>query len=229
MKKVCWLWICLSVMVYGQAFYVYTEQLPPFNFTQNDKVVGSSTKLLETLLHQSGHTIAHSHITLTSWSRGYHEALNTPNTILYSMARTLEREHLFKWVGPIDTLTIGLIAKKSAHVVIKEPQDLHRYTIAVMHDSAAESLLLKLGLQTKQLERFTNATSQLKKLQDKRVDAMASSVEAMYAMLNSEGLDPLEYETVYVLKQSDLYFAFHKETDDEIIEALNHLLQKIKP
>ena len=41
------------------------------------------------------------------------------------MARTPEREHLFKWVGPINTLSIGLIAKKSSHVTISEPACLH--------------------------------------------------------------------------------------------------------
>lgn len=226
MKIACVL-LVLSLTLVAQTFSVYTEHLPPFNYLENDKVVGSSTKLLEKLLHQHGHTIAHDKINLTSWARGYHEALHTPNTILYSMARTPEREHLFKWVGPINTLSIGLVAKKSSHIIISEPACLHNYTIAVRHDTAAEKLLLGLGMKTEELDRFSNVSSQLKKLHEGRVDAMASSIEATYAMLEKEGIDPLAYETVYILQKSDLYFAFHKETDSAIIEELNASLKRM--
>ena len=215
----------LSLALVAQTFTVYTEHLPPFNYLENNQVVGSSTQLLEKLLQERGHKIAQAKINLTSWARGYHEVLYTPHTILYSMARTPEREHLFKWVGPINTLSIGLIAKKSSHVAISKPECLHNYTIAVMHDTAAEKLLLERGMKAEKLERFSNVTSQLKKLHEGRVDAMAFGIEAMYTMLEKEGINPLEYETVYILSKSELYFAFHKETDNAIIEELNATLK----
>lgn len=211
----------------AHVFHVYTEQLPPFNYIENTQVVGTSTRLLEALLSKSGHTIANGKINLVPWSRGYHEVLTTKNTILYSMARTSEREELFKWVGPINKLTIGLIAKKESKVVIKESSCLNNYTIAVMHDTAAESLLKNLGMKSENLERFSNPLAQIKKLQEGRVDVMAFGVEGMYMMLNNAGIDPTLYETVYVLKQSDLYFAFHKETDDALISKLNEILKTI--
>jgi len=223
------LWILLLITSsFSQVFYVYTEQLPPFNYMENDKVVGSSTALLEEMFKKSGHSIAHGKITLTSWARGYHEGLNTPNTIIYSTARTPERENLFKWVGPINKLTIGLIAKKSAKIEIKSPTCLNNYTIAVMHETAGESILLNAGVKPQNLERFSNAASQIKKLHGGRVDMMAFGVEAMYQLLRNEGIDPLEYEMVYALKESDLYFAFHKDTDDAIIKAFNDILKTIK-
>jgi len=213
--------------LFAHVFTVYTEQLPPFNFMENDKVIGSSTRLLEALLEKSGHTIAHGKINLVPWSRGYHEALNTKNTILYSMARTPEREELFKWVGPINKLTIGLIAKKASHLVINKPECLNNYTIAVMHDTAAESILKNLGMKPANMERFSNPLAQIKKLHEGRVDAMAFGVEGMYQMLTTAGIDPSLYETIYILKQSDLYFAFHKETDDALIGKLNEILKTI--
>jgi len=223
--------ILFLTLVYGalfsQVFTVYTEQLPPFNFIENGKVIGSSTRLLETLLAKSGHTITHGKINLVPWSRGYHEALTTQNTILYSMARTPEREALFKWVGPVNKLTIGLIAKKESQLVVNKPECLNNYKIAVMHETAAESILKNLGVNTEHMERFSNPLSQIKKLHEGRVDAMAFGVEGMYQMLSTAGIDPSLYETVYVLKQSDLYFAFHKETDDALIQELNRLLKTI--
>ena len=224
------LWIAVMVVsLQAQMFNIYTEHLPPFNYIENDKVVGTSTVLLEEMFKKSGHSIAQNKVNLTSWARGYHEALNTPNTVIYSTARTPERENLFKWVGPINKLTIGLIAKKSANIVIRNPAAcLNNYTIAVMHETAGETLLLNAGLKPENMERFSNATSQIKKLHGGRVDMMAFGLEAMYSLLKNEGINPLEYETVYVLKESDLYFAFHKDTDDAIIKSFNDILKTIK-
>lgn len=226
MRIIAFLALVCSAL-FSQVFTVYTEQLPPFNYLENDKVIGSSTRLLEALLAKSGHTIAQGKINLVPWSRGYHEALTTQNTILYSMARTPEREDLFKWVGPVNKLTIGLIAKKASRVVVNKPECLNNYMVAVMHDTASESILKNLGMKSANMERFSNPLAQIKKLNEGRVDAMAFGVEGMYQMLSAAGIDPSLYETVYVLKQSDLYFAFHKETDERLIQELNHVLKTI--
>lgn len=227
MKKLSLL-LSFVTLMYAQTFQVYTEQLPPFNYQEEGVVMGSSTKLLKQLLEKSGHKIADNKIYLGSWARGYNETINTPNTILYSTARTKEREMFFKWVGPINKLTIGVIAKKERGVLITKPSDLCNYKIAAMHDTAAESLLLGMGMKSINLERFSNPTSQLKKLQENRVDAMAFGIEAMYAMLQDEGMHPDKYEAVYTLKESDLYFAFHKETSDVLIAELNEILKTLK-
>ena len=227
MKSIFWIVLCV-ISSFAESFHVYTEQLPPFNYMENNKVVGSSTALLQEMFKKSGHTIAHGEVILTSWARGYHEALNTPNSVIYSTARTAERENLFKWVGPINKLTIGLIAKKSSKITIKDAACLNNYTIAVMHETAAESILVGAGVKAENMERFSNASSQIKKLHNGRVDMMAFGVEAMYQLLKNEGIDSSEYELVYPLKESDLYFAFHKDTDDSIIKAFNDILKTLK-
>lgn len=218
----------LSPFLNAQIFSIYTEELPPYNYLENGQVVGSSTKLLKDLLEKSGHKIHQNTINLVPWSRGYHEVQNTKDTILYSVARTKERENLFKWVGPINKLTVGLVGKKSLKVNIKTPNCLENYTIGVMHDTAAESMLLNLGIKITDLERFSNPQSQLKKLNDGRIDMVAFGVEGLYFMIKDAGFDPENYETVYVLKEADLYFAFHKDTDDKTIEQLNQILKTIK-
>lgn len=227
MKSVFWIVLCV-ISSFAETFHVYTEQLPPYNYMENNKVIGSSTALLEEIFKKSGHTIAHSEVILTSWARGYHEALNTPNSMIYSTARTADRENLFKWVGPINKLAIGLIAKKSSKISIKDAADLNNYTIAVMHETASESILLGAGVKAANMERFSNPISQIKKLHTGRVDMMAFSIEAMNMLLQENGINPQEYETVYVLKESDLYFAFHKDTDDSIIKTFNNILKTLK-
>ncbi|MDD3342881.1 MAG: transporter substrate-binding domain-containing protein [Sulfurospirillaceae bacterium] len=221
------LFLGLISIVYAEAYTVYTEQMPPYNFVDEGKVVGSSTELLKALLKKNGDTIK-GQIQIGPWAKGYHAVLSNKNTLIYSMARTKDRESLFKWVGPIDTLGIGLLAKKSKHVVIKDRESLHHYTIAAMYETAAESLLLSNGVRAEELDRFTNIYTQIRKLQEGRIDAVAFSIESLKALILEVGLDPDEYEVVYMLKQSELYFAFNKDTPEKKIRSLNDNLKLLK-
>ena len=49
MKRLIFLGLLCSFLQ-AQTFTIYTEQLPPYNFLENGKVVGSSTHLLKELL-----------------------------------------------------------------------------------------------------------------------------------------------------------------------------------
>lgn len=174
--------------VWADVFKVYTEQNPPYNYIDEGKVSGISTTLVETLFSQCGHQVSENTIQLLPWARAYHEVLNEKNTMLYSMARSPEREALFQWVGPIGKMTLAIIAKKSTQL---------------------------------------NVSSQFKKLKENRIDAIAFSVEGAFSLLKEMGCNALDYEVVYVLKESDLYFAFHKDTNQKTITAMNETLKTL--
>jgi polar amino acid transport system substrate-binding protein len=217
--------LCLSL--HAEVFKVYTEQNPPYNFLENGKVKGQSTLLLEKLFQKSGHQIFDNNIYLLPWTIGYHEVLNKKNTMLYSMARIPEREALFRWVGPIGKMTLGVVAKKSRHMIISTPDALHSYKIATIPGTSTEKALLQVGFHVEEFDRFANLSSQLKKLKENRVDAIAFGVEAVWQLLQEMGNDLSEYEVVYVLKESDLYFAFSKETNVKLIAELNETLKNL--
>lgn len=216
-----------SFSLCAEVFKVYTEQSPPYNFLENGQVKGYSTRLVEKLFAQNGHQISDNTIQLLPWARGYHNVLNQENSMLYSMVRTPEREALFQWVGPIGKMTLGIIAKKSTQMKVTALETLRQYKIATIPDTASEKALIDIGLRVEHFERFSNRTSQLKKLQENRVDAIAFSVEAAFSLLKEMGCDISEYEVVYVLKESDLYFAFSKNTSQKIISSLNETLKTL--
>jgi polar amino acid transport system substrate-binding protein len=143
------------------------------------------------------------------------------------MARSPEREALFQWVGPIGKMTLAIIAKKSTQLNVSSPTILHRYKIGTIPDTASEKALLSLGFRTDELDRFANVSSQFKKLKENRIDAIAFSVEGAFSLLKEMGCNALDYEVVYVLKESDLYFAFHKDTNQKTITAMNETLKTL--
>lgn len=217
----------LSCSLCAEVFKVYTEQSPPYNFLENGKVKGFSTNLVEELFIKNGHQFSDNSIQLLPWALGYNKVLNDEHSMIYSIVRSPEREALFQWVGPIGKMTLGVIAKKSTHLKVTTPAVLHRYKIATIPDTASEKALLELGFRLENLERFSNRTSQLKKLKENRIDAIAFSVEGAFSLLKEMGCDVSEYEVVYVLKECDLYVAFHKDTNPQTIAFMNETLKTL--
>ena len=227
-------WIVLLCTLFltlnAESFRVYTEYNPPFNYKNAaGKAEGSSVWLLQELFLKTGQTITDGQINVVPWSHGYHEVLEHARTVLFSAARTQEREALFAWVGPIGKLRIGVIAKKERHVNLQALRGHNLGKIGTVHDSGAEQLLLKEGFTLEDFDRFSNIDSQLRKLREDRLDAVAFSVDAMFYTLQATGCSLDAYEIVSLLRENDLYFAFHKDTDPALIEKLNQTLKAIRP
>lgn len=218
--------ILLFCTIQAQSFKAYSESMPPYNYIQNGKVNGFSTELLKQITKNSDIYIEQ--IEILPWKRAYEKVKNTKNTILYSTARSKERENLFKWVGPIDHIKVGIVAKKSKHIKIKKVDDLNKYKIGTITSSYVEQKLLKNGLNTDSLDSFISVKSQIKKLISGRVDSVAFSIPAICYFLVSIGEDLSDYEVIYPLGEAKLYFAFNKETSKETINELNRNIKNIK-
>lgn len=221
------LFICMACAFLNAAsFQAYTESMPPYNYVENREVKGSSTHILQELFQVSGHNLKEK-ILVEPWANAYQKVIITPNTLLYSTARTPQRENKFAWVGPIDTMQVGVLAKKNSGVKITDKDDLNKYTIATLPTSMAEGELLKQGVFVENLDRFSLISSQLKKLRDDRVDAVAFSIPGMLHIMPKLGMNPQDYEMVYLLKEIDLYFAFNMSADAGLIKELNQILQDL--
>ena len=64
---------------------------------------GISVDLLEAVTERMGQTVSRKEVRVEPWADGYRAALEGNGTVLFSTARTPERENLFKWAGPIVT------------------------------------------------------------------------------------------------------------------------------
>jgi polar amino acid transport system substrate-binding protein len=214
--------------VAGEKWNIMTEELPPYNFVRGEMVHGICADILLEIMNKNGISVERSDIRLLPWPRAYRMVQDVPDSILFSAGRTAEREKLFKWVGPITDLTIGLTALKERNIRLASLQDAEKYTIGTIRDGAPEQLLLKGGVGESSLDRIADPELNIKKLQAGRIDLFAFNVPSTRYLMIQMGIDPVEYESVYTLKQVDLYYAFHRDTDDRLINALNRTLQKMK-
>jgi polar amino acid transport system substrate-binding protein len=207
---------------------IMTEKLPPFNFEEDGAVVGISADLLLLAMETAGHPAPRSAIRILPWARAYTIVQREPDTVLFSMARTEQREPLFQWVGPIYDLTIGLIARRDRNIVMDSMADAGQYAIGTIRDGAPEQLVISAGYPEEKLERLTDPSLNLKKLEAGRIDLFAFNVPTTFFMMRRAGMDPGDYEVVYTLKKTSLFYGFHKDTDPAMIRELNAAVLDLK-
>jgi len=206
-----------------------TEDYAPLNFRKNGKVQGISVDVMVEMLKVVGSKKTREDILLQPWARGYKQALNKKNTALFAMSRTEAREELFKWVGPIIPSNIVLVAKKSRGIKINSVEDIFQYnTIGVVRDDIGEQLLLELGVSKKQLHQTHSGTLIAKMLHRDRVDMWAYGGIVALWKIKELGFNPSDYEEVYTLKETQQYFAFHKDTESAVIAKLQNALGELR-
>ncbi len=83
---------------------LFTEVSPPNNFGTGQgterKVEGSAVDFVNEIQKRTGYV---NKINLSLWNDAYSVAQYLPNSAVFTTARTLERENMFQWVGPISS------------------------------------------------------------------------------------------------------------------------------
>ena len=212
----------------AEDFRLLSEQNPPFSFLNKTDVQGMAVELLDEILKNTGRRESIENIEYLPWARSYKIIQENPGTILFPMAKTAVREKLFKWVGPIYNLQIGIIARKDSDITINSIEDLEHYIVGTVRDGAPEQLLLDAGTNINNLERVTSIELNLKKLVFGRINMLAYNVPSALYNLKLMGEDLNNYEVVYIIKELGLYYGFHISTDPLIIELLQKALDNQK-
>ena len=164
------------------------------------------------------------------WPRAYHIALNTPNTLIYSLTRTKDRELLFKWAGKVIDTNINVYSLNSRKdIVINSLKDLGDYTIGVMRDDITHKYLEKIGIQ-ENLHVVSDERLNIKKLIADRVDLIVYDEYGFNHAINKLGYDQSSFRNVHTLTDisKSLYIAFSLKTDDELVEAFTKALDELK-
>ncbi|WP_187170427.1 substrate-binding periplasmic protein [Salidesulfovibrio onnuriiensis] len=205
---------------------IYTEEYPPYNYREDKKVAGTSTEIVLEILQRLGSKLQRENIQLVPWARAYEAVQYDTNAIIYSMAHTEHRADLFKWACPVGRVRIGLIAPKAKHIVIRCPEDLRRYRIGVVREDIGHQLMRKI-ISDRDMDIANSSEQNMRKLLTGRIDLFSYDLNVARDVLRRLGLDPDQFETVYVLEEQDLCIGFHMDADDELVRAFQRTLDEI--
>jgi polar amino acid transport system substrate-binding protein len=206
---------------------IMTEDYAPFNFEKDGKVQGIAVDLMVEMLKKVGSSQTRDDIKLLPWARGLKDLGTKPNAVLFSTTRTKERENLYKWVCPINTLITEVIALKSKNIKITSNQDFGKYKVGCVLDDVGQDLIIAAGVPIEKLDRTSSYKTNVKKLNAGRLDLYVSSMESVRLYAEKIGVDPDKFESVYILDESYLCYAFNKAVSDDVINQLQKALDEL--
>lgn len=191
----------------------YTEDFPPYSYKRDGVVSGSSVEYLREAWRLMG--VAEPEIHVMPWARSMDTALRKPNGVLFSCARTPERESWFKWVCPFDGVMFVLVGRRGEpHKILLGGTVPVR--VGVVRKSAGASLM-KSSFPRAILDAAPTFSQNVDKLNLGRVDYVLMSVDQA-----DELLATMEYsglERVMDVGQTKLCIAFNLNVPDCVVDS----------
>lgn len=220
--------VCLSNAneITAESITYYTEVYPPSNYLENDQLVGLSVETLKRMWQEMH--IAEQKIHLVPWARGYRNTLNNPNSMLFTMARTPERENLFKWVGPLYHAEHVLLARADFKESISDIHQAFKYTIAAIKNDVSEITLLEQNFPEDNIARITQLRQAILMLENRRIDLMIISRSSIQSLIDEHGLSIKNFKIIYSVNKVGNYYAFNKSTPNSLITQYQQVFDSIE-
>ncbi|WDE05283.1 transporter substrate-binding domain-containing protein [Thalassomonas viridans] len=203
-----------------------TEEYPPLNYTENDKVTGLSVVLLNKIWQEL--KVKPQRIIVQPWARAYRNLEQQDNVVLFAIAQTKQRKDKFQWACPIENSdTNALIALKSSKIKVNSFDELSQYAIGTVRYDIAEQVLMEQLSST--INIFSNVTMKpnLELMAKGRIQMIAYDLQAANNMIIQWGGDLDDYETVFVFPTAFTCFAFSKGVDPALVQQFQQALTKI--
>jgi polar amino acid transport system substrate-binding protein len=199
-----------------QHLTLLTEEYPPYNMSDaKGQVSGLSTQIVKALLAQAG--ISHE-VAVYPWARAISMARMQPNTCVYSMSRTPEREALYQWIGPLVYNDWALFALSDALPALR-PVRLEEVLGARIGSYQGDAIVSYLQTRGHRVDVAPSDELNPKKLQMGRIDYWATGrLIGLYRLqqLGIQGIEP-----VLNFNRTAMYLACHAQLPDELVKRLN--------
>ncbi|MEJ6006190.1 transporter substrate-binding domain-containing protein [Paucibacter sp. AS339] len=221
---------CLGRPVWaGSGLRIVSEEAPPFNYTERGVPTGLCTELVQAVLKELQLKVP---IETLPWARAYDMAQHSGDVLIYSIARTEQREHLFKWVGVLTQADYSLFALASRGLKLGQLSDALQLQTATVNADVAEQFLEERGfVRGRHLQSGSRNELNLEKLRQGRVDLwIAPDVMARH-LVRQVGQD-FHRLLAKALPLPELSVSFHMAfgpaTPDEQVEMFRRGLEAIK-
>jgi polar amino acid transport system substrate-binding protein len=225
--------LTLAAPLHALDLTIYTEEFPPFNYTQKGKVTGVSTEVVEKMMATTDYRIR---IKSLPWSDAYERAQKEENTLIYSISRNAKREKLFKWIGVVTPTTYSVKALTTRDdIAINSLEDMKSYRIGTNVDDVMELWLIDKGFSVSNFTRTTGKYSVIqnfKNLLNKQIDLWPAPDAVAFYVARDQGHSNPDAVMQSVFKIQELsggfYIAGSLATSDSVIDAIRSAMQKFK-
>lgn len=225
-----WSFICvlllasLPAQAANRSLTILTEEYPPISFARDGMLTGMAVDVVREIQRRVGNQ---DDIQLQPWLRAYRSLQEQPDTVLFTVARTAEREKQFKWVGPIAPINGGIYAVRSHWTGPNNLDEARK----------AKSILVVRGWFTQQQLEYMGFTNlypvndppqMAKMMRNGRAPLMATDTATAALQWLQAGGKPDELLLVEVFSHNSSYIAFNRATPDTVVQAWQAALDAMK-
>ncbi|MEP0354146.1 transporter substrate-binding domain-containing protein [Paraglaciecola sp.] len=198
-------------------------------YYENGENKGPSIEILQAVLKEAQLDAT---VKFMPWVRAFSTAKNNPNTLIFSMIRTPEREADFHWIIQVSNLSRVFIslASKPENYVDTMQQAKHKL-IATIVDSASYNELISHGFSEQEnLYRVPDWEVMVTLFESGKVDLIYAEPNSIKHILERRGKESvtLRYKAIESKKELTSYIAISKSTDIEIVKRLQQAARKFE-
>ncbi|MCQ8878866.1 transporter substrate-binding domain-containing protein [Pseudoalteromonas shioyasakiensis] len=213
-----------------QTLTIYTEQFPPYNFSNKGQLQGINLDITRTLCER---VKVECQFELLPWARAYQLAQNNSAAGLVSTARTVQRETLFQWVGPlVSSRTFFYRLATNKHINPTDLNQVSAYSLGLVRGNVYEQLVYEVGFEAdKNLLQFSHHYEYMNLFFKNKIDLILGSeyvLDYQLQQFGHGGKEVVKLVELPVEKLGGNYLAFNKAVPKEIIAQFNVQLQRLR-
>ncbi|WP_025128288.1 ABC transporter substrate-binding protein [Pseudomonas sp. PH1b] len=212
----------VSLWAHGAELRLLTDNHPPLHFQQGERIVGFGVDVVHALAQRSGDQVT---VQQRPMLRALRDAGENPDTAVFTVLRTPEREARYQWVGPLMQTETALYTRDSDDLPVTDLSQT-RGQIAVPRRWLIYSYLKQQGVEN--LWGVDSPEIMMRLLQVGRVQYVVADTMSVNTFAAEEGLraDQLRYQMP--LMHQDAYIAFSPKVDAAQVARWQQALEAMK-
>ncbi|MFY8282482.1 substrate-binding periplasmic protein [Pseudoalteromonas sp. SSMSWG5] len=205
-----------------QTITIYTEQFPPYNFSNKGHLEGINLEFVRAMCVDAE---IECQFELLPWPRAYHLAQKKPLSGLVSTARITDREALFNWIGPLaSSKNFFYRLKSNEHINPRDLAQVKEYSVCTVRESIYENFLESLGFKAdKNLLKVSHYYECINLFLKNKVELIVGSELSFRYLLMQYGHYGQEVVKLVELpleRTQGNFLALNKDIPDEILSKL---------
>lgn len=219
----CLLSLC-SFAASAAELHLLTDDHPPLQFLQQGQLKGYGVDLVHALAGLTGDRVR---LDQTPLRRALLLAAQTPDTGVFLVLRSPERETQYRWVGPALDVQIGLYSLGDKPLPLASlEQARHAGRIAVPRKWLGYSYLQKHGMDN--LYGVESPEQMMNLLKLGRADLVVADDHTIASLARDAGIDPRQIHLRLALLRQGVYIAFSPQTDAQRIANWQAALDQLR-
>lgn len=206
---------------------MYIAEYPPFQVIDEKKGhSGFSVELFKEIVKLTQIEVEYIPV---PWVRALKIVAEQPNSLLFTMAKTPEREKLYTWVDTIYLVDEGVFALNDREdITINTLDDVHKYSIALPRGDVSITTLNIFPDHTDDAYIVEHQEQCIKMLNLRRVDLNYNNNIGFFVAAKMLGFNPSQFKQVFVTRQTEMGIAANKNTHPESLRKIRQAIITLK-